>query len=33
MGHLNGKVFADIADTKTYMSRNEYLKMRKLENK
>ncbi len=28
MDHLNGIVFVDKADTKTYMSRNEYLKMR-----
>lgn len=27
--HLNGVVFADTADTKTYMSKNEYLKMKK----
>ena len=26
--HLNGIVFVDKADTKTYMSRNEYLKLR-----
>lgn len=26
--HLNGLIFADKADTKTYMSRNEYLKLR-----
>ncbi len=29
MDHLNGKVFTDMADPSTYMSRNEYLKMRK----
>lgn len=28
MDHLNGIVFSDKADTKTYMSRNEYLKLR-----
>lgn len=28
MDHLNGIVFADRADTKTYMSKNEYLKFR-----
>lgn len=28
MDHLNGIVFVDRADPKTYMSRNEYLKMR-----
>ncbi len=28
MDHLNGIVFLDKADTKTYMSRNEYLKLR-----
>jgi peptide deformylase len=28
MDHLNGIVFADKADTSTYMSRNEYVKMR-----
>lgn len=28
MDHLNGTLFVDTADTKTYMSRNEYLKMR-----
>jgi peptide deformylase len=27
MDHLNGVVFADKADTKTYMSRNEYFKL------
>ncbi len=27
--HLNGKVFTDTADANTYMSRNEYLKIRK----
>lgn len=27
MDHLNGTLFVDTADTKTYMSRNEYLKM------
>ncbi len=29
MNHLDGIVFTDNADTKTYMSRNEYLKFRK----
>ena len=28
MDHLNGIVFSDKADTSTYMSRNEYLKLR-----
>lgn len=28
MDHLNGIVFSDKADTKTYMSRDEYLKLR-----
>lgn len=28
MDHLNGIVFVDKADSKTYMSKNEYLKMR-----
>jgi peptide deformylase len=28
MDHLNGIVFSDKADTQTYMSRNEYLKLR-----
>ncbi len=28
MDHLNGIIFADKADTKTYMSRNEYLKLK-----
>jgi peptide deformylase len=28
MDHLNGVIFADKADTKTYMSKNEYLKLR-----
>lgn len=28
MDHLNGIVFADRADTKTYMSKSEYLKLR-----
>jgi len=28
MDHLNGKLFVDAADSRTYMSRNEYLKMR-----
>lgn len=29
MDHLNGKVFTDHADPKTYMSQTEYLRMRK----
>lgn len=29
MDHLNGKVFTDQADANTYMSRDEYLKMRR----
>ncbi len=28
MDHLNGRVFTDSADPRTYMSKNEYLKMR-----
>lgn len=28
MDHLNGIVFADKADTSTYMSSNEYIKLR-----
>jgi peptide deformylase len=28
MDHLNGRVFTDVADSRTYMSKNEYLKMR-----
>lgn len=28
MDHLNGKIFTDLADSRTYMSKNEYLKMR-----
>lgn len=28
MDHLNGKTFTDLADSRTYMSKNEYLKMR-----
>ena len=28
MDHINGVVFTDKADTKTYMSRDEYLKMK-----
>ena len=30
MDHLNGVLFVDTADTKTYMSKNEYVKMKKL---
>ena len=29
MDHLNGKVFTDTANPRTYMSRNEYVKMKK----
>jgi peptide deformylase len=33
MDHLNGVVFVDKADTHTYMSRNEYLKLRRKKSK
>jgi peptide deformylase len=33
MDHLNGALFIDTADTKTLMSRNEYIKMRKQKSK
>lgn len=33
LDHLDGILFTDTADTSTYMSRDEYLKMRRKENK